>query len=133
MPPLKNGAKSKRLAEALKDASWHVSHAMGLAAFAPKQEVKQQWLQAAAMEEHAALVLEADGRGLEAAVHRISAASCFEEVEEYQRALTLLHAALSVEMRPVYRAKIEKQLKDCLAKARAQLRRRRRKKTVAAS
>jgi hypothetical protein len=133
MPTTKNGSKSKRLAQALREASWHVSHAMELAAFALRQEVDLQWRQAAAMEEHAALVLEAEGRGLEAAVHRISAASCFEEVEEYQRALTLLHAALSVEMRPIYRGKIEKQIKECLAKARKQLRRRTGKKIAAVS
>ncbi len=128
MPRTKNGTRSKRLTEVLQEASWHVSHAMELAAFAPKEEVVSQWLQAATKEEYAAFVLEKDGSVLEAAVHRISAASCYEEVAEHERALTLLRAALSVEMRPTYRIQIEKQLKDCLAKARKQLRRQSRKK-----
>lgn len=131
MPRSKNGTKSKLLQEILGDASWHVSHAMGLAGFAPRRDVATAWLQAASKEEQAAFMLEAEGRELEAAVHRISAASCLEEVEEYQRALTLLHAALSVDLRPEYRVRIEKQLKDCLGKARSQLRRQSRKKRVA--
>jgi hypothetical protein len=132
MPRAKNGTRSTLVETALKEASWHVSHAMELAAFASPEEVDAQWLEAAAKEERAAFVLEADGRELEAAVHRISAASCYEQVEEYERALTLLHAAFSVELRPVYRRKIRKQLKACLAKARKHLRQRQRKKTAAA-
>ena len=127
MPHSTNRTKRTLLEEALREASWHVSHAMGLAVFASKKETDAQWLQAAVKEERAAFLLEADGRELEAAVHRISAASCYQEVAELQRALTLLHAALSVELRPVYRARIEQQLQDCLTKARKQLRSQKRK------
>ena len=106
---------------------------MGLKAVGRKKEADAEWLNAALREEEVAFQLEAEGLDLLAAVHRISAASCYEEVKEYQRALTLLHAALSVDMRAAYRAKIEKQLKGCLAKARQQLRRRQRKQQVAVS
>lgn len=133
MARARNGNRSNRLDEALRDASWHVSHAMDLAVVATKKEIDPLWRLAAAKEEHAALVLEAEGRNLEAAVHRISAASCHEVVEEYDRALSLLHAALSEPMRPAYRAKIEKQLKDCLAKARKKLNRRPRRKPISAA
>ena len=131
MSRAKNGTRSKRVDQALREASWHISHAMELAMCAPKDKVESQWFLAASKEELAAFDLETEGLELEAAVHRISAASCYEMVKEYQRALTLLHAALSVPMRPAYRTKIEKQLKGCLVEARKHLSRKPRKKPAA--
>jgi len=127
-----NGTKPNPLQEAIRDASRHVSNAMSLVVFAAKEEVDAAWHQAAVKEELAAYLLEAEGKELEAAVHRISAASCYEDIGDYARAITLLRAALSVKLRPVYRIKIENQLKDCLKKVRKKPRRSSHKKTASA-
>ena len=127
MPRAKLGPRSKLLEKMLRETSWTVSHAMGLAAFGQKEEADAEWLNAAVREEHVAFQLEAEGLELLAAVHRISAASCFEEIGEYACAITLLRAALSVALRSAYRANIEKQLKDCLKKVRKPIRRSARK------
>lgn len=130
MPRVKLGPKSKLLDKMLDEASWSVSHAMGLKAVARVEEAEAEWRRAAAREEQAVTQLEAEGLELEAAVHRISAASCYEEIRDYARAITLLRAALSVDLRPAYRATIEKQLKDCLKKVRRPSPRSARKKTA---
>jgi tetratricopeptide (TPR) repeat protein len=108
--------KSKSLEELQRKTSWTVSHAIALKAVGPKEEAEAEWLRAAELEEDTAFQLEAEGFVLEAAVHRVSAASCYSQVKEYPRAITLLRAALSIELRHVYRASVEKLLKDCLKK-----------------
>ena len=132
MARVKLGPKSKLLEAMLCETSRTVSHAMGLKAIGQKGEADAAWLNAAAREEQVAFQLEAEGLELEAAVHRISAASCLEEIREFPRAITLLRAALSVELRPAYRLTIEKQLKDCLKQVRKQPRRSPRKTVTTA-
>lgn len=64
-----------------------------------------------------ACFLDAAGREQEAVVHRVSAASCYEQLEQYVRAVTLLRAALSVSLPDDYRRRVEQQLARCLALA----------------
>jgi hypothetical protein len=71
-------------------------------------------------EEQVACLLEADGQEQEAALHRVSDASCQEKLGQLSRALTLLRAALSAPLSEEYRARIERQRARCLAGARRQ-------------
>ena len=53
------------------------------------------WLSAATYEEHIAPMLDVLGRELEGAVHRISAALCYEKAGDPSRAVNLYRAAFS--------------------------------------
>jgi hypothetical protein len=132
MPRAKLGPKSKLLEKMLSETSWTVSHAIGLKAVGRQEEADAEWRNAAVREEQVVFQLETEGLELLAAVHRISAASCYEEVREYPRAITLLRAALSVDLRPAYRTTIEKQLRDCLKRVRQPTRRSPRKTATVA-
>jgi hypothetical protein len=107
----------------LGEASWLLSHAQALADYGRREEAAAELARAALCEEQVACLLEADGQELEAAVHRVSAASCYEQLGQYARAVTLLRAALSAELRPSYRAEIERQRDRCLKQAGKELRR----------
>jgi hypothetical protein len=72
------------------------------------------WARAAAMEEQIAPLLDATGDDREAAVHRISAASCYEKAGEASRATNLYRAALAGPLREVTRKEVEKMLTACL-------------------
>jgi len=71
---------------------------------------------AALAEEQAACLLEAAGREEEASLHRMSAASCYEDLGQYAHAITFLRAALSVPLPADYRARVLEQLGRCLGK-----------------
>jgi hypothetical protein len=78
---------------------------------------------AATAEEQVACLLEADGQEREAAVHRVSAASCYDKLGKYTHAVTLPRAALSAALPEDYRARVEQQLTRCLAGAQKELNR----------
>ena len=71
------------------------------------------------MQERIAPLLDADGDALEAAVHRMSAASCYEKAGDPSRAANLYQAALAGRLRPVTRKEVEGMLAACLARLRA--------------
>src|SRR5438105_1214359 len=73
------------------------------------------WASAASYEERIAALLDADGDILEAAVHRISAASCFQKAGDPSRAMNLYRAALAGPLRSVTRKEVEEMLNQCLA------------------
>ncbi|MDE0686939.1 MAG: hypothetical protein OXI61_02110 [Candidatus Poribacteria bacterium] len=73
------------------------------------------WLSAANYEEHIAPMLDALGRELEGAVHRISAASCYEKAGEPSRAVNLYRAALAGPLREDTRQDVENMINACLA------------------
>jgi hypothetical protein len=73
------------------------------------------WAAAAAYEERLASLLDAHGDTLEAAVHRISAASSYQKAGEPSRATNLYRAALAGPLRKVTRKEVEKMLAECLA------------------
>src|SRR5436190_8427388 len=87
----------------LGEASWLVSHAQALTDYRREEEATAEWARAAVCEEQVACLLEADGLELEAATHRVSAASCYEKVGEYTRGVTLFRAALSARLPDGYR------------------------------
>ena len=79
------------------------------------QETAQPlWLSAATYEEHIAPLLDALGRELEGALHRISAASCYEKAGDPSRAINLYRAALSGPLRDNTRQEVENMLSACL-------------------
>ena len=60
-------------------------------------------------------MLDALGRELEGAVHRISAASCYEKAGDPSRAVNLYRAALSGPLREDTRQDVENIINACLA------------------
>ena len=80
-----------------------------------KETAQPLWLSAATYEEHIAPMLDALGRELEGAIHRISAASCYEKAGETSRAVNLYRAALSGPLREDTRENVENMLNACLA------------------
>jgi hypothetical protein len=113
---------SARIDEMLGEASWLVSHAQALADYGRHDEAATELGRAADAEEQAACLLEADGQSLEAAIHRVSAATCFERLGQLSRAVTLLRAALSAALLPEHRRRVELQLANVLKLARNRVR-----------
>lgn len=73
------------------------------------------WAAAASHEERLAPLLEMLGREREAAVHRISAASCFVKAGELSRAANLYRAALAGVLPEETEDEVRQMLADCLA------------------
>src|ERR1700724_2855212 len=69
----------------------------------------------ASYEERIASLLDAHGENLEAAVHRISAASCYQKAGDPSRATNLFRAALAGPLREATRTEVEALLSECLA------------------
>jgi hypothetical protein len=105
----------------LDEASWLLSHAQALGDYGRSDEAAAELARAASCEEQVACLLDADGQELEAAIHRVSAASCYEKLGQYTRAVTLLRAALSAQLRDDYRARVEEHLACCLVQASREL------------
>src|SRR5205807_730333 len=117
----KTKPSAARIDQMLGEASWLLSHAQALADYGRQEEAAAEWARAAECEEQVAYLLEANGQEREAAIHRVSAASCYEEFGQYARAATLLRAALSIELPADYVARIELQRTRCLVRARKEL------------
>jgi hypothetical protein len=113
----KGKAASAKLDKLLAEASWLLSHAEALGDYRRSQEAAQELERAAAVEDEVASLLDAARREGEAAIHRVSAASCFEQLGKPARALTLLRAALSADLPADYRQRVETQLARLLARA----------------
>jgi tetratricopeptide (TPR) repeat protein len=116
------GKPSAALVEQMLDeASWLLSHAQALDDYGRHEEAAAEQSRAASCEEQVACLLDADRQELEAAIHRVSAASCYEKLGQYVRAVTLLRAALAAPLRDDYRARVELLLAPCLAKVQKEL------------
>jgi tetratricopeptide (TPR) repeat protein len=119
--------KRKRATTALDtllgEASWLLSHAQALSDYGRMEEATVELTRAAECEEQVACLLDAAKREQEAVVHRISAASCYEQLGEYVRAVTLLRAALSVLPPGDYQRQIQQHLTRCLIRANTEVRR----------
>jgi tetratricopeptide (TPR) repeat protein len=122
MSCLKLKPSAAALEKMLGEASWLLSHAEALADYGRAEEVAAELARAARCEEEVACWLDAAGREQEAVVHRVSAASCYERLGEYARAVTLLRAALSTPLAEDYRRRIHQQLDRCLEQAQEKLR-----------
>jgi len=106
---------TKTLKEIMRRKSEILSKAQAFWEIGMKETAQPLWLSAATYEEHIAPMLDALGRELEGAVHRISAASCYEKAGEPSRAVNLYRAALSGPLREDTRKDVKKMLNACLA------------------
>ena len=73
------------------------------------------WATAASYEERLAPLLEALGREAEAALYRVSAASCYQKAGEFSRAANLYRAALAGTLRKDTQEEVHRMLAGCLA------------------
>jgi hypothetical protein len=92
-----------------------LSQAQALTTMGLAETAQPLWASAAAYEERIAALLDAYGDSLEAAVHRISAASCYQKAGDPSRATNLYRAALAGPLRAVTRNEVEEMLTECLA------------------
>jgi hypothetical protein len=76
------------------------------------------WVAAAEYEERIAPLLETLGRDAEAALHRISAASCYEQAGDLTRTANLYRAALGGPLPDHVRQDVQQKLSNCLTKLR---------------
>ena len=105
---------SRRLVEALMaEKSAVLSKAQTLVTMGLPEGAQSLWASAASFEERIASLLDAHGENLEAAVHRISAASCYQKAGDPSRATNLFRAALAGPLREVTRKDVEKMLNEC--------------------
>lgn len=121
MPRPKGKPSAALLDRIMGEASWLLSHAQALGDYGRHDEEAAELARAAVCEEQAASLLDADGQELEAAIHRVSAASCYDKLGQSARAVTLLRAALSADLHAEYRARVEQLLTHCLAQAQKEL------------
>jgi hypothetical protein len=84
------------------------------------QTAQPLWASAAALQERIAPLLDADGDAREAAVYRMSAASCYEKAGDPSRAANLYQSALAGPLRSVTRKEVEALLAACLARLKAE-------------
>ncbi len=91
-----------------------LSKAQALTTMGLAETAQPLWASAAAYEERIAAILDALGDSLEAAVHRISAASCYQKAGDPSRATNLFPAALAGPLREVTRNEVEAMLTECL-------------------
>jgi hypothetical protein len=115
MPKTKVRPYPPSLLERMADTSGLIMKARALVAVGMPELAISAWLAAAANEEQVAPRLETLDRDLEAAVHRISAASCFQHAGELAKAINLYRAALTGPLAEHTRKETEQFLADCLA------------------
>ncbi len=92
-----------------------LSKARALVEMGMPQTAIALWSSAASYEERLAPLLEALGRHREAAVHRISAASCYQKAGDLSRAANLYRAALAGPLRDGTREEVRRMLSQCLS------------------
>jgi len=103
------------LDELLTEKSTVLSKAQALATMGLSATAQPLWAAAASFEERIAALLDAHGDEREAAVHRVSAASCFQQAGDPSRATNLYRAALAGPLRAVTRKEVEAMLAESLA------------------
>jgi hypothetical protein len=99
----------------LAEKSAVLSKAQALTSMGLPESAELLWASAASYEERIAALLDARGDGLEAAVHRISAASCYQKSGDPSRATNLFRAALAGPLRESTRKEVEAMLDESLA------------------
>ena len=114
MSNLKNKPYTKALKEMMSQKSQILTKAQALSDIGISETAKSLRLSVANYEEHIAPMLDVLGRELEAAAHRISAASCYEKAGDLRRAVNLYRAALSGPLLDDTRQEVENMLSTCL-------------------
>lgn len=114
MPISKTKPYTKTLKETMSRKSEILSKARAFWEVGMTETAQPLWLSAATYEEYIAPMLDVLGRELEGAIHRISAASCYEKAGEPSRAVNLYRAALSGPLQDDTRQEVESLLSACL-------------------
>ncbi len=114
MPGQKAKPYPKRLKELLAKKSKVLSQARAFSEMGMEESALPLWSAAAAHEERLAPLLETLGRNLEAALHRVSAASCYQRSGDLSRAANLYRAALAGPLRNDTHEEVEQLLSTCL-------------------
>lgn len=114
MAALKPKPYTKKLKEVMSQKSEILSKAQALWEVGMTETAQPLWLSAANYEEHIAPILDSLGRELEGAIHRISAASCYEKAGDPNRAVNLYRAALAGPLCDDTRQEVENMLNVCL-------------------
>lgn len=96
--------------------SYLLSKAQALSDIGMIETAQPLFLSVAGYEEQIAALLDTDGLELEAAIHRISAASCYAKADRLSHAVNLYRAALSGPLQSNTRTDVLKLLHDCLSK-----------------
>ncbi|HEY7314011.1 MAG TPA: hypothetical protein VH643_31970 [Gemmataceae bacterium] len=105
--------------ELMAESSLVLSKAQAFQTMGMGETAQTLWLSAASLQERIAPLLDADGETLEAAVYRMSAASCYEKAGEPSRAVNLYQGALAGPLRDGTRKEVEEMLAACLARLKA--------------
>jgi hypothetical protein len=108
-------AYPQSLLDRMADTSALILQARALVAMGMPEVASSAWLAAAAGEEQTAPRLEMLDRTQEAAVHRLSAASCYQHAGELAKAINLYRAALAGPLPEPTRQETEQLLSECLA------------------
>jgi hypothetical protein len=114
MPKTKVRPYPRLLLEQMEQTSGYIMKARALVAMGMQELAVSAWLAAAAGEEQVAPRLETLERDQEAAVHRISAASCYQHAGELAKAVNLYRAALAGPLPEPSRKETEQFLASCL-------------------
>jgi hypothetical protein len=105
----------RQVEELLAQKAGILSKAQALTTIGLPETAQPLWASAASYEERIAALLDAHGESLEAAVHRISAASCYQKAGDPSRATNLYRAALAGPLRQATRSEVEAMLTQWLA------------------
>src|SRR5687768_12501010 len=108
-------AASRQAEEWMAEKSSILTKAQALTAMGLPETAQPLWASAASDEERIASLFDAHGDSLEAAVHRISAASCYQKAGDPSRATNLFRAALAGPLRDGTRQEVEAMLGECFA------------------
>ncbi len=103
------------LAKLMSEKTKVLSQAKVFAQMGLTQTAQPLWQTAGSLEERIAPRLDAIGRNREAAVHRISAATCYRNAGEFSMATNLFQAALAGPLNDASRADVERLLEECLS------------------
>ncbi len=115
MPKTKARAYPRSLLKRMAETSSLIMQARALVAMGMAELAQSAWSAAAAGEEQVAPRLETLDRHREAAVHRISAASCYQHAGEPAKAINLYRAAFAGPLLEHTRKETEQFLAACLA------------------
>lgn len=115
MPKVRTMSSTRQMESLMTEKTAVLSKAEALATMGLSGAAQPLWAAAASYEERIASLLDAHGDEREAAVHRISAASCYQKAGDPSRATNLYRAALAGPLRAVTRKDVEAMLSECLA------------------
>lgn len=94
--------------------TYHLSKANALSEIGMEETAQSLYLAAAGFEEQIAVLLDSSDQELEAAIHRISAASCYKTAGNLNSAVNLFRAALSAPLQENTRNDVKQLLNECL-------------------